>query len=247
MIGGGRWKTLLTLVFSFLHNTIWLDWRPSWREFKAPWWQSVFVQTAGIMVARSISRMGISWLFLAPLQLLQRFAAWITLKALDADWSPVRWVFILVLWLYVKLVEVLELVAAVFTTGPMSFVAGPGAVPTLLLGPVLGRAVTWLTDMFTWGSNLILPVTLLKLQSGLFCVHTDNGFMQGICVTLKQLAEAKAAAQAAAADVPAVYPHSWWFDLILVIWLFYVISVITKWEELYGKAYYRCVWLMCEG
>jgi hypothetical protein len=243
MIGGGRWRTLLTLLFSWLHTNTSADWRPSWREFGAPWWQSAFIQTAIIMVARSISRMGISWLFSAPMALLGDAANAVFMWCLESNWSPLFWVLFAVYLFAVAASACLDLVCIFFTTGPMGFVAGPGSVLPVLFRPVwaVGRIpLRWLTKCFLWCSNLVLPVRFLHIEAEMFCL-SDSSVTKGICSTLHKMADAKEAAHAAAAAAPAVYPHSWWFDLLLVIWLFYVISVITKWEELYGKAYYRWV------
>lgn len=245
MISGGRWRTLLTLLVSFLHVHASQDWRPSWREFGAPWWQSAFAQTGLTMVARAISRMGISWLFLAPLGLLGSAAGAVGMWCLESTWSPLSWLLFVVYLLFVAASAAAELANVFLTTGPMGFVAGPGSVLPVLLRPVWAVArvpLRWLKNGFVWGSNLALPVHLLRIEAKLFCLPNSGlAQAQGICSTLFKLADAKEAAHEAAAAAPAVFPHAWWFDVLLVIWLFYVISVITKWEELYGKAYYRWV------
>lgn len=66
------WGTLLSLGASILYSSTLPDWRPSWKQqqYKAPWWQAVLVPVFPTLVARSISRLGIGWIFLLPVRLV---------------------------------------------------------------------------------------------------------------------------------------------------------------------------------
>ena len=66
------WGTLLSLGASILYTSTFADWRPSWRQqqYKAPWWQAGLVTVVPTLVTRSISRLGIGWVFLLPVRLL---------------------------------------------------------------------------------------------------------------------------------------------------------------------------------
>jgi hypothetical protein len=70
LLSGRRWQTVLTLLGSFVYSTLVNDWRPSWKQHRAPWWQAVLVITVPTLIARSISRLGIGWLFSWPLVLV---------------------------------------------------------------------------------------------------------------------------------------------------------------------------------